>query len=52
MGTDDAIENNHLSEVIVGVNSVKSLEEYIAYTEKSKIKDIFLVLEDFDIDKG
>ena len=48
----DAIENNHLSEAVFGVNSIKSSGEYIAYTQKSKVKDIVLALEDFDIEKA
>ena len=50
-GIDD-IENNHLSEAVFGVNSIKNSQEYIAYTQKSKVKDIVLALEDFDIDKA
>ena len=49
---DEAIENNHLSEAVFGVNSIKNSVEYIAYTQKSKVKDIVLALEDFDIDKA
>ena len=49
---DDVIENNHLSEAVFGVNSIKNSEEYIAYTQKSKVKDIVLALEDFDIEKA
>ena len=52
VGKDEAIENNHLSEAVFGVNSVKNSQEYIAYTQKSKVKDIVLALEDFDIDKA
>ena len=50
-GIDD-IENNHLSEAVFGVNSIKSSGEYIAYTQKSKVKDIVLALEEFDIEKA
>ena len=49
---DKAMENNHLSEAVFGVNSIKNSVEYIAYTQKSKVKDIVLALEDFDIDKA
>ena len=52
VGKDDAMENNHLSEAVFGVNSIKNSQEYIAYTQKSKVKDIVLALEDFDIDKA
>ena len=50
-GIDD-IENNHLSEAVFGVNSIKNSQEYIAYTQKSKVKDIVPALEDFDIEKA
>ena len=49
---DEAIENNHLSEAVFGVNSIKNSQEYIAYTQKSKVKDIVLALEYFDIEKA
>ena len=52
VGKDEAIENNHLSEAVFGVNSVKNSQEYIAYTQKSKVKDIVLALEYFDIEKA
>ena len=52
VGKDDVIENNHLSEAVFGVNSIKNSQEYIAYTQKSKVKDIVLALEDFDIEKA
>lgn len=52
VGKDEAIENNHLSEAVFGVNSIKNSQEYIAYTQKSKVKDIVLALEDFDIEKA
>ena len=52
VGKDDAMENNHLSEAVFGVNSIKNSQEYIAYTQKSKVKDIVLALEYFDIEKA
>jgi len=52
VGKNEAIENNHLSEAVFGVNSIKNSQEYIAYTQKSKVKDIVLALEDFDIEKA
>ena len=52
VGKDEAIENNHLSEAVFGVNSIKNSQEYIAYTQKSKVKDIVPALEDFDIEKA
>ena len=52
VGKDEAIENNHLSEAVFGVNSIKNSQEYIAYTQKSKVKDIVFALEYFDIEKA
>ena len=52
VGKKEAIENNHLSEAVIGANSIKSSGEYIAYTQKSKVKDIVFALEDFDIEKA
>ena len=52
VGKYEALENNHLSEAVFGVNSIKNSQEYIAYTQKSKVKDIVLALEDFDIEKA
>ena len=52
VGKDDVIENNHLSEAVFGVNSIKNSQEYIAYTQKSKVKDIVPALEYFDIEKA
>ena len=34
------------------MNSIKNSQEYIAYTQKSKVKDIVPALEDFDIEKA
>ena len=52
VGKDEAIENNHLREAVFGVNSIKNSQEYIAYTQKSKVKDIVFALEDFYIEKA
>ena len=41
--------------VLTGVSSlepVKNVEEYIAYTEKSRIKDIVFALEHFDVEEA
>ena len=44
VGKDEAMENNHLSEAVFGVNTIKNSQEYIAYTQKSKVKDIVFAL--------
>ncbi|QOW60172.1 YfbM family protein [Treponema pedis] len=49
--SDDSIKGNPLSEAVVGVSSLDDVEEFIAYTEKSKIADIVSALDDFDIEK-
>lgn len=48
----EAIKNNPLSEAVVGVFSIDGIEEYISYIEKSRIKDIVLALDNFDIEKA
>ena len=48
----EPIENNALSEAVVGVFSIDGIEEYISYIEKSRIKDIVLALDNFDIEKA
>ena len=52
VGSDEFIKNNPLSEAIVGVSFIDDIEEHIAYTEKSRIKDIVLALYNFDIEKA
>ena len=47
----EPIENNALSEAVVGVFSIDGIEEYISYIEKSRIKDIVFALDHFDIEK-
>ena len=47
----EPIKNDPLSEAVMGVYSVDVAEEFIAYTEKSRIKDILFALDNFDIDK-
>lgn len=43
------MENNPLSEAVVGVISIDDVDEFIAYTEKTRIADIVSALENFDI---
>lgn len=52
-GVDSSMptENNPLSEAIVGVTSINDVEEFISYTEKTRIADIISALESFDIEK-
>ncbi|MGI5172410.1 YfbM family protein [Treponema sp. OMZ 840] len=46
------IENDPLSEAVVGVSSLDDVEEFIAYTEKTRIADIVSALDNFDIEKA
>ena len=48
----EPIENNALSEAVVGVFPIDGIEEYISYIEKSRIKDIVFALDNFDIEKA
>ena len=48
----EPIENNALSEAVVGVFLIDGIEEYISYIEKSRIKDIVFALDNFDIEKA
>ena len=45
------IKNNPFSEAVVGVSFIEGVEEFISYTEKSRIKDIVFALDHFDIEK-
>lgn len=47
--SSDPIENDPLSEAVVGVFSIDNIEKFIAYTENSRIKDIVFALDNFDI---
>ena len=47
--SDNAIQDNPLSEAIVGVTSIEDIEEFIAYIEKDKVAEVVSALEDFDI---
>ena len=46
------IKDNRLSEAVLGISPIEEVEEYVAYTEKSRIKDIVLALDNFDIEKA
>lgn len=51
-GASEPIKNNCFSEAILGISPIEEVEEYVAYTEKSRIKDILLALDNFDIEKA
>ena len=48
----EPIKDNRLSEAVLGIFPSEEVEEYVAYTEKSRIKDIVLALDNFDIEKA
>lgn len=48
----DPIENNPLSEAVVGVRSLEGIEEFVAYTEKGRLADILAALEAFDMERA
>ena len=49
--SSEPIKNKPFSEAVVGVSSIEGVEEFISYTEKSRIKDIVFALDHFDIEK-
>lgn len=48
----EPIKDNCYSEAVFGNSPIEEVEEYVAYTEKSRIKDIVLALDNFDIEKA
>ena len=48
----EPIKNEPLSEAVVGEFSIDDVAEFMAYTEKSKIKNIVFALDHFDIKKA
>lgn len=52
VSASEPIKDNRLSEAVLGILPSEEVEEYVAYTEKSRIKDIVLALDNFDIEKA
>lgn len=50
--SSEPIRNNALSEAIVGVDSIEGISEFIAYIDKSRIREIVLALQNFDFKKA
>lgn len=46
------IEGNPLSEAVVGVTSLEEVSEFVAYTEKERVREILSALESFDFEKA
>ena len=52
VSADHRIDDNPLSQAVLGVMSIEDLSEYMAYTEHSQIADIVAALEQFDMDQA
>ena len=52
VGADHRIDDNPLSQAVLGVTLIKNLSEYMAYTEHSQIADIVAALEQFDMEQA
>lgn len=50
--SSEPIEGDPLSEAVVGVQPIEGVEEFLAYTEKSRVKDILTALENFDMEEA
>lgn len=50
VSADNPMEEDPLSEAIVGVDSLEEAEEFIAYIQKERIQQILSALEEFDIE--
>ena len=48
----DPIENDPLSEAVVGVRSLEGIEELVAYTENERVAEILAALEAFDMEQA
>ena len=48
----DPIENNPLSEAVVGVHPLEGQDGFVAYTEKERVADILAALEAFDMEQA
>lgn len=50
--SSEFLDDNPLREAVLGVSPLEDVSEYIAYTEKSRIRAISQALEEFDMDKA
>lgn len=48
----EPLEENPLSEAIIGVTSIEGIDEYIAYIEKERLSAILSALNDFNLKKA
>ena len=52
VSADHRIDDNPLSQAVLGVTSIEDLSDYMAYTEYSQIADIVAALDQFDIESA
>ena len=52
VGTEHRIDDNPLSQAVLGVTPIEDISEYMAYTEHSQIADIVTALDEFDIEQA
>ena len=52
VSADHRIDDNPLSQAVLGVTSIEDLSDYMAYTEYSQIADIVAALEQFDMEEA
>lgn len=52
VGTEHRMDDNPLSQAVLGVTPIEDISEYMAYTEHSKIVDILAALEQFDLEQA
>lgn len=49
VGTDNPIDDNPLSQAVLGVTAIEDISEYLAYTEHNELENIVTALDAFDI---
>lgn len=52
VGTEHRIDDNPLSQAVLGVTPIEDISEYMSYTEHSQIADIVTALDEFDIEQA
>ena len=52
VGTDNPIDDNPLSQAVLGVTAIKDVSEYLAYTEHNELENIVTALDAFDIEQA
>ena len=52
VSTNHRIDDNPLSQAVLGVTSIEDLSDYMAYTEHYQIANIVAALEQFDIEQA